>query len=357
MYFLSARQAFRSLPTLRGYLHFGTVPLKLSDIGEGIAEVEILKWHVTEGQKVSQFDKIVEVQSDKATVDITSRFDGTVRKLHYKPGDLAKTGTVLVELETEAAGDSVEQPSSSAAAPLLTSKVEQPLDKGQYARGVATPAVRRIAKEQGLTLSALSGTGKDGRVTKEDLLNLLKDGREHTASVKVTPPLATLTSASSSQRGAVPTENSVSTPLRGIQRAMAKSMTAAWTAPHFVFSDEIYVDKLLQARKVMAQRAPPGLKVTFLPIMMKALSLALSSSPSLNARLEPGGESLTVLPQHNVGVAMDTPKGLLVPVVKNVAELSVYDLAQELHRLHVLGMEGGLGEKDLAGATITCVNA
>lgn len=385
---------------------FATIPMKLSDIGEGIAEVEVLKWHVKVGQRVSQFDKLVEVQSDKATVDITSRFDGVVSKIYYKVGDMAKTGSILVDLDSEPGGEAAQAPSatpslaagagagaasSPATPPAPRSPTPESIPQQQHldatahpARGISTPAVRRIAREQGLSVASVAGTGKDGRVTKEDILKVVEQGKGGVflpasaggggaAAAAASPslhstPQAPATSAaaapafltlpprpasfSSSGSGSAPPPTPQ--PLRGIQRVMSKTMTQAWSAPHFGFSDEVCVDKLLEARASLARPASLyGIKLTFLPILIKAASLALANFPGLNARVEGGGEALTIFPHHNIGVAMDTPKGLLVPVIKGVGGLSILDIAAEIKRLHALGVEGALGEGDLTGGTFT----
>lgn len=404
---LGVRGLFPS-PTFRS---FATIPMKLSDIGEGIAEVEVLKWHVKVGQRVSQFDKLVEVQSDKATVDITSRFDGVVSKIYYKVGDMAKTGSILVDLDSEPGGEVAQAPSvtpslaagagagaaaagtfSAAIPPAPRSPTPAPIPQQQHldatahpARGISTPAVRRIAREQGLSVASMAGTGKDGRVTKEDILKVVEQGKgggglpasagggaaaAGAAPSLHSPPKAPATAAaaapafltlpprpvsfSSSGSGSGSAPPPTPQPLRGIQRVMSKTMTQAWSAPHFGFSDEVCVDKLLEARKSLARPASLyGIKLTFLPILIKAASLALANFPGLNARVEGGGEALTIFPHHNIGVAMDTPKGLLVPVIKGVGGLSILDIAAEVKRLHALGVEGALGEGDLTGGTFT----
>jgi hypothetical protein len=137
---------------------------------------------------------------------------------------------------------------------------------------------------------------------------------------------------------------------------MVKSMTAAWAAPHFGFADEVVLDPLLRTRDALrGVLAPHGLRLTFLPLLIKAASLALARAPALNGRLDAAGEAFTHLAAHNIGVAMDTPRGLIVPNIKGVQELSVLEIALELKRLQGLAQAGALKEADLAGGSFTCV--
>jgi hypothetical protein len=141
-----------------------------------------------------------------------------------------------------------------------------------------------------------------------------------------------------------------------ISRAMVKSMTAAWAAPHFGFADEVVLDPLLRTRDALrGVLAPHGLRLTFLPLLIKAASLALARAPALNGRLDAAGEAFTHLAAHNIGVAMDTPRGLIVPNIKGVQELSVLEIALELKRLQGLAQAGALKEAYLAGGSFTCV--
>jgi 2-oxoisovalerate dehydrogenase E2 component (dihydrolipoyl transacylase) len=411
------------------------IPFKLSDIGEGIAEVEVLKWHVKVGDAISQFDKIVEVQSDKATVDITSRYDGIVRKLYYAVGDMAKTGTVLVDLEradaaVEAGGaaGSTGAGAGAAAAPPAASAAAAAAPSPAHLRGLAAPSVRRIAREHNLSVGAIAGSGKDGRVTKEDILAVVSgsssggsssssgsssgsgsgsgssggggsgsgssggggsgsgsgSGAAASAAAAAAPApaprpaslLSSLAASASSSaapaapapppplplplRSLAPSQPRADTPhpVRGLQRAMVKSMTAAWAAPHFGFADEVVLDPLLRTRDALRRVLQPhGLRLTFLPLLIKAASLALARTPALNGRLEASGETFTHLGAHNVGVAMDTPRGLIVPNIKGVEGLSVLEIALELRRLQELAQGGALKEADLVGGSFTCVGA
>ena len=376
------------------------VPFKLSDIGEGIAEVEVLKWHVKVGDRVSQFDKLLEVQSDKATVDITSRFDGVVTQLHYKVrramaigasdrvqpsdsahnnvshkpsctlllslaflpkiGDMARTGTALVDLEVkDSKAESLlpAAPDSSTAAAALPDSAtsKSAMNDARGLRSLATPAVRRIAREQGVSVSSVTGTGKAGRVTKDDMLRY----SDNNASIGTGMGNAAGGTTNTSPRVSASKREDEVIPLRGLARAMAKSMTASWAIPHFGFADEVVVDELVAARTALSPLASSrGVKLTYLPFLVKAASLALLTAPNLNARVITGsdGDSLILRGSHNFGIAMDSPRGLIVPVIQDVAGLTVLEISEEIARLSALAKEGRLGESDLSGISFTCVH-
>jgi 2-oxoisovalerate dehydrogenase E2 component (dihydrolipoyl transacylase) len=318
-------RAVRSLqPTYRAQLHqrrrlhaspraLKIISFNLPDIGEGIAEVEVLKWFVKPGDKISQFDRLLEVQSDKATVDITSRYDGVVAKLHHKVGEMAPTGKPLLDIELfpESPGETRAAAPSATASPPSSPAPESSAandDDPHSLRALATPAVRRIAREHGLTsLTQVTGTGKDGRVTKEDVQRFVAAGGAAAAAsnssaqfssgaaagtAASSPPVAAPVSSGSTPApppprpaaAAAPSPRAdVVVPVRGLQRAMVKSMTSAWAAPHFGFADEVVMDELMRVRAALIPTAQArGLKLSYLPLMMKAASLALSQFPQVS---------------------------------------------------------------------------
>ncbi|KAI6785654.1 branched-chain alpha-keto acid dehydrogenase complex [Emericellopsis cladophorae] len=360
----------------------------LADIGEGIVECEVIQWFVEPGATVEEFSPLCEVQSDKASVEITSRFPGTVKKLYYEAGDMAKVGKPFIEIDTadDAAPEAVEPattPDEGAeevevpSAPAPPKPVEKkspevpqvddppaqtkPKVKGKCA-ALATPAVRHLSKELKIDIADIDGTGKDGRVLKEDIYKFVKARDSE-------PPVAPAQSATqptpSSSDTSVQTETSV--PLTNIQNQMFKSMTRSLNIPHFLYTDEIDFSSLVELRarlnKVLAKspavEGQPG-KLSYLPFIIKAVSLALYQFPILNARVDvdatTGKPSLIHRSQHNIGVAMDTPQGLLVPVIKNVASMNILSIAAELTRLQTLAQQGKLSPKDLTGGTITVSN-
>lgn len=369
----AARRHFHATAAAHKIVHFN-----LPDIGEGIAEVEVLGWSVKVGDRVAQFDKLVEVQSDKATVDITSRYDGVVKKIYYDVGQMAPTGMPLVDIEVEGgddAGDAAAptaaatatQPAAGAGAcPLGGGASDAAVPEGDV-RALATPAVRRIAKENNVDVSKVRGTGKDGRVTKEDILKHVESKGASSVAPAAPPAKASKPAPASEPTApaAAPAKPVVFTslaedkkvPIRGLQRAMVKSMSAAWQVPHFGYCDEVCMDQLSAVRSALKPIAEArGLKFSYLPLILKATSLALHAFPELNATVNADVSEVTQRAAHNIGVAMDTPRGLIVPNVKHCEQRTVLEIAQELARLQALGAAGKLSEEDLTGGTFTLSN-
>jgi 2-oxoisovalerate dehydrogenase E2 component (dihydrolipoyl transacylase) len=328
----------------------GIVQFRLSDIGEGIAEVEVMDVFIKEGDSIEEFDQVVQVQSDKATVEITSRYTGVVKKIHFKVGDIVPTGSVLLDIEAEGI-DSAEPPSKpdASAAPAAVDAAPAPVPAApvvaESSMTFATPAVRRIAREHNVDLQQVQGTGKGGRVMKGDILAFVA-GEQPT----VAPPVASPAPAAV-ERG------DVVQPVRGIQRAMVKSMTTAWGVPHLGYSDEIEMDAAIRLRAEIKPLAlERGVKFSFMPILIKAVSLALTEYPGINAWVDAKCENVTLKGAHNIGVAMDTPRGLIVPNIKAVQDRSLLEVAEELNRLQDLAAKGLLGDADLRDGTFTLSN-
>jgi 2-oxoisovalerate dehydrogenase E2 component (dihydrolipoyl transacylase) len=370
----------------------GVVGFKLADIGEGIAEVEVLEWFVKPGDTVAQFDNLVQVQSDKATVEISSRYDGVVKELKYDVGQLAHVGTVLIDIEVEGEVDEPSTPKTAtepakmkAPEPVLpptpaptpalpptpvhtapTPVVTHDADHG--GRVLTTPSVRRLAKEHGIALSEVSGTGPSGRVLKGDLLGLIKakseGGKQERASAEATaqaaPALASATTGTVEPTplpAFVTLREDETKAIGGIERLMVKSMNASLSIPHFMYGDEVCMDAVHALKQEMAPvAAAHGIKLSYLPILIKAASLALQRFPVLNSTVSEDETSITYLAQHNISLAMDTPRGLLVPNIKSVQDRSIMEIAAELNRLQAAGAANALGAEDLTGGTFSLSN-
>ena len=379
------------------------VPIPLAQTGEGLKEVEIVSWRVAVGDDVEEFGPLCDVQSDKAAVEITSRFSGVVERLCYNEGDMVEVGATLCELrvEVEDEEDEAEErggasevgsvsPSSVSASDSSASSA--PSTSPSHSISLASPAVRRVARELGFRdLSAIRGTGPGGRVLKEDVeraaaspppptpasapassaaaaaASMPENPAKKAASPPPPPPPLGTSSTGNNSTNNSTNENDVVVPLRGYRRAMVAAMTASLSVPHFHFMDEYPVDRLMEARRRLADDPTlQGTKLTLLPFVLKAISLTLASSErhaAVNASLSAAGDSLTLHADHNIGVAVDTPRGLVVPVVKRVQDLSVAEVAAELARLQsglLAPSEGGGGgllpESDLSGATLTVSN-
>uniref|UniRef100_A0A1I8GZP1 Lipoamide acyltransferase component of branched-chain alpha-keto acid dehydrogenase complex, mitochondrial n=1 Tax=Macrostomum lignano TaxID=282301 RepID=A0A1I8GZP1_9PLAT len=362
------------------------VQFRLSDIGEGIRQVTIKEWFVKPGDQVAQFDSICEVQSDKAAVTITSRYDGIIKKLYYDVDDTGHVGQPLVDIEVEEAesenSDSEDgsedaeeaRASSSTARPAATAASGGRVGGGS-GRALATPAVRRLAAEHRIDLSSVAGTGRDGRVLKEDILAYIA-GQPTAASASAStaapatlprapvsapasPAAATSTPAAAAAAAAIPAvaAEDRKAPIRGVQRAMFQSMTQAAQIPHFTYSDEVDLTRLFQWRKRLNQslEVAGGGGLTFMPFFLKAMSLALREQPVLNAHLIEE-DHLLIKASHNIGVAVDSPSGLLVPCVHSVDQLSVLEISDVLRGLVDAGRSGKLTPAQLTGGTIALSN-
>ncbi|KAI1779979.1 2-oxoacid dehydrogenases acyltransferase-domain-containing protein [Hypoxylon cercidicola] len=367
-------------------------PVLLADIGEGIVECEIIQWFVEPNARVEEFSPLCEVQSDKASVEITSRFSGVVKKLHYEAGEMAKVGKPFVDIDIQG-GASQEELNALTANEPATEGVSEPLNKdslsnppkeqgsgdkatpspiqeepksqpppvkkGKHA-SLATPAVRHLSKELNVDIMEIDGTGRDGRVLKEDIYKFV-EMRDSPSQPAQPASLFPTTTPSDTDRQVETTVQ-----LSNMQQQMFKTMTRSLSIPHFLYADEIDFSQLYELRrrlnKVVAQAAKEGeiSKLTYLPFIVKAVSISLAQYPILNARVDVDEQTskpaLVHRSQHNIGVAMDTPAGLLVPVVKNVGARSVLSVAAELARLQAAAATGKLSPQDLSGGTITVSN-
>ena len=361
-------------------------PYLLADIGEGIREVQIIQWFVKPGARVEQFQALCEVQSDKATVEITSRFDGVVKKLHYDADDMAQVGKPLVDIDIQseisaedealttppeekvrgvpaavptdqktsgegAIADGQPAKPDAGEAQILEARIDmlsQPSSKepsGRY-QTLATPAVRRLTKEMNVNIGDVRGTGKDGRVLKEDVVNHAKAPKQ---------------SGGSTTQTATPMGEDKTVPLTQVQSQMLKSMTKSLQIPHFLYSDSVDFTAMTQLRRSINNRATAdgtSTRISALAFILKATSLALAQYPLLNARLDTSSDKpqLHYRASHNISIAVDAPQGLLVPVVKNVQALSIVEIAAEISRLSALGREGKFSASDLIGGTVTVSN-
>jgi len=342
------------------------VQFSLSDIGEGIKEVTVKEWFVKPGDTVAQFDNVCEVQSDKASVTITSKYDGIITKLYYEVDDIAQTGDPLVDVEI--AG------SEAAPEPVTTPEEENEAPNVRNVKVLATPAVRRIAMEYGVTLGDVVGSGKEGRVLKEDILDHVANKTRVPTPAHVPPVVTTATPSKTPppRPPPSPAPTPISPPLRPapvflgkdktepasiMVKAMTKSMSEALKIPHFGYKDEVDLSQLVQLRKdLKAACLQRGVKLSYMPFIVKACSMALMHFPILNSSLNVEAETITYKAAHNIGLAMDTPMGLLVPNIKGVQQLSVFEIAVELGRLHNLGLAGKLSTQDLTGGTFSLSN-
>ncbi|GMT17024.1 hypothetical protein PFISCL1PPCAC_8321, partial [Pristionchus fissidentatus] len=349
-------------------LRFPVVPFKLSDIGEGIAEVQVKEWHVKVGDRVAQFDQLCEVQSDKATVTISSRYDGVIKKLHYSVDDVARVGKALLDIEVEGEVEGVEEvkeekkesPAPAAAAAAASEGAAASEAAAADGKVLATPAVRRVAIENNVDLSKVAATGKGGRVLKEDVLRHIGQisGAASPSSTNVrSSPAVGGAPAAAAARVFAPLSADVVVPIRGYTRAMVKSMSEALKIPHFGYNDEFIVNGLVDVRKELKGLAKErGVKLSYMPFFIKAASLGLLEFPSLNATVDKELENVTQRAAHNMCLAMDTPGGLVVPCIKHCEQRTIFEIAAELDRLTEAARRQQLSREDLSGGTFTLSN-
>lgn len=337
----------------------------LSDIGEGIREVTVKEWFVRVGDTVQQFDNLCEVQSDKASVTITSRYDGRITKLWHSIDDVALVGTPLLDFDVadeEAPEDSVPaakqaaQQTASAGAAVNTFSSTEATSSDKV---LTTPAVRRLAAENNVDLRQVPATGRQGRILKGDVLEYLNIVRAGTMNVLHPTLLDKLATAVHNAPAAPPTAPVADRlePLRGVRKIMFRTMTEALKIPHFAYSDEVDMTRLVAARDdLKADAAQRGVKLTYMPFMIKAASNALLHFPILNSTLDVESETIAYKAAHNISVAMATAEGLVVPNVKHCERKSIYEIAAELNALQERALRGQLVPADFAGGTFSLSN-
>tara|TARA_Y100001947_G_scaffold9125_1_gene6990 strand:- start:383 stop:2083 length:1701 start_codon:yes stop_codon:yes gene_type:complete len=361
----------------------------LPDIGEGIVECEIVKWNVAEGDEIEEDQAVVEVMTDKAVVEIPAKNAGTVHRLYYAQGDIAKVHSALFALEvagevTTTSGTDDESPSAKNNALSVVSQSSvntqtngssqqsaqispSKFSDGEYeppiaieGKVLASPAVRRVAREKNIDLSTVEGSGKKGRILKSDVLNLQhsnvdtsSQNSRSSAPSSSTAEKGDLNSTSTVLKGSVRTEK-----VRGIQAAMAKQMSASvYTIPHFTVSDELVMDNLMALRKLLKPEfEAKNVKLSFMPFFVKAMSLALNEFPVINSQLNEDATEISYFTDHNIGFAVDSKIGLLVPNIKRVQDLSLLDIAVQMQVIIEQARAGRVAGEHLKGGTISISN-
>jgi len=334
------------------------VEFVLPDIGEGIVECELVEWLIKEGETIVEDQPVADVQTDKALVQIPAMHSGVVYKLHYAQGEIAKVHQPLFSMHVEG-GQSVAITSavantanntsiaSAAAKPVETSvKVSSAPNRHlsdedkRRLRIAASPAVRRLLRENQLDISNIRGSGKNGRVLKEDVLAFM--------AAPVATPSSTEPAKSASRVE----------PIKGVKAAMAKQMIASvQSIPHFTYAEEIDITELVALRKrLKPEFEAMDTRLTMMPFFIKALSLSLLDFDIVNAHVNDDGSEMTIFDDHNIGMAVDTPRGLFVPNIKQVQNLSLLEISQQVNELAELGRAGRLGPDHLKGGTITISN-
>ena len=333
----------------------------LPDIGEGLTEAEIVRWLVPEGGRVEADQPVVEVETDKAVVEIPSPYAGTVLRHGGVEGETIQVGSVLVVIgedgEVATSADSVpEREATHTAPPIVGSLSEEaevlsPVGPTAGEEGTkevkALPIVRKLAREMGVDLGQVRGSGPEGRVTREDVLAAAPSATEAVAPTEESRP----------QEGtASPLEDSGEDerrPLSRLRRTIASNMARSWAEiPHVTTFDEVDATRLVEIRSALSARHE--VKLPMEALVIKAVIPALEAFPDFNATLD--GDDLIVHGAHHIGIAVDTPDGLLVAVVRDAAALAVLDIASEVRRLGEGARERSLAPDELTGQTFTVSN-
>lgn len=336
------------------------VELEMPELAESVIEGEIVKWLVKEGDFVKQDQLIVEVMTDKVTVEVPSPLEGVLLKQVAKEGDVVPIGKPIAifgkvgeTLDAHAAKPE-EKPGAKPEAKFTQPAVPrgngqtQTADAGEralaspFGRPLAAPAVRKLAREMGIDLNHVRGSGDGGRIKREDIVRVA--GASTAAGVKPAP--------------AAPAGETERVPLRGLRRAIADHMAhSKHTAAHTLHVDEADLTDLVAMRERAKERAAArGVKLTYLPFFVKASCDALKAHPYMNASLDDAKHEIVLKKEYNIGVATDTDGGLVVPVIHHADRMSIFELARRIAELAEKARQGHLSHDEIAGGTFTITN-
>ncbi|MGM8214318.1 dihydrolipoamide acetyltransferase family protein [Bacillaceae bacterium W0354] len=344
---------------------------KLPDIGEGIHEGEIVKWFVNKGDEVKEDDVLCEVQNDKAVVEIPSPVEGTVTDILVDEGEVAVVGDTIIKFDAEGyeSTESEEEPakeepvqekskSSEQVEKTEVAKTDSNDNNKEQTRVIAMPSVRKYARDNGVDIRNVSGTGKNGRILKEDIDRFLNGDQTEEAVVETGTEQTTTTETETKRvvvQGEYPeTREKIS----GIRKAIAKAMVnSKRTAPHVTLMDEVDVTELVLHRKKFKEvAAEQNIKLTYLPYVVKALVSTLKKYPVLNISFDDDTEEIIQKHYYNIGIAADTDRGLLVPVVKDADRKSIFEISGEINELATKARDGKLTSEEMKGASCTITN-
>lgn len=330
--------------------------LIFADIGEGLHEAEILQWFINVGDHVEIDQPIVEVQTDKATVEITSPKKGLITKRNGEEGDTIYVGDSLVEIELDKEVTTVnknnvkvdisepqKKNSEESRFPFLKSS-------SQEKKIIAAPSVRKFARESGIDLKDIQGSEKNGRITKQDVLNYMKQMKSAATLETIDKNSKDLVNEPMNLPNKTP-ENEI-LPIRGLRKQIYKNMTkSAFTIPHVTGMEEINAERLVHLKSELNKTST--IKITYLPIIVKFVVDVLKRNPIFNATIDEENENIILKKEYNIGIAMATPQGLIVPVIHHADKKSVEEVAIEIAELNDKALKGKLSLSELQGGTFT----
>ena len=347
-----------------------SVEVIVPDIGD-FQNVEIIEIFVKPGDAVNVEDPLITLESDKATMEVPSSNAGTIEAVLVKVGDSVSAGTAVVRLRTSGGvatalsvpassnpmvGQEDSAPTTAQAEP--TNSIVEPgkIDEAAFRKAHASPSVRKFARELGVDLSKLSGSGRKNRITKEDVQSYVKQAVTKAESGDISAPAASgsgipaMPEVDFSKFGEIETQD-----LPRIKKISGKNLHRVWlNIPAVTHHDEVDITNLENFRKELKdEAAKQGVRITLLAFIMKALAANLKQFPTFNSSLTPEGERLILKKYFHIGVAVDTPNGLVVPVIRDVDQKSVYDLARDLGEMSVKARDGKLKSQDMQGGSMT----
>ncbi len=327
----------------------------LPDLGEGIDGAEVSEVSVSIGAAVTPDDTILVLESDKASMEIPAEVNGTIAEILVAAGDEVKTGHLLMKIEIFGKAPEEESPTKEESAPVLEVELKKPeppqlelvlQDTSSADTVFASPGVRRLARELGINLQIIKGSGQKGRITKDDLNGYIKLQMALSSGTIPAPPLE----IDFSQWGQIEIQK-----LTRIKRITGQRLQQAWQSiPHVTQFDEADITELDAYRKELkTEVAKQGVKITFLPFLMKAVAIVLKEMPEFNSSLDHTGQNLVLKNYYHLGIAVDTPNGLTVPVVRDVDQKSIFDLSEELMDLSSRARNKKLKPDEMKGGTFT----
>jgi len=300
---------------------------KLADIGEGIVEGEVSKWYVKIGDVVKENQPLVEIITEKVTVELPSPADGTIIKIGPEAGKIAKVGEVIVVIDDGKEDDNVKEGSKEE---IKVDKKEVIKEEIKSKKVIATPAVKRLAKEMGIDITKVVASGEEGRITEKDVKLYSK-----------------LEVQSNEERIA----------FRGTRKTIAERLAKssdrvvqAW------IMEEIDMTKVTELKNKLKESSSEDIKLTYMPFFVKAVIRSLKSSPRINASLDEETEDIVIKKDYNIGIATDTEQGLIVPVIKKAQDKDIKEIAKEIEELSIEAKSGKLGLEDTQGGTFTITN-
>jgi len=357
---------------------------RFPELGEGMHEGEIVKVLIAPGQTVTDEDIIMEVQNDKAVVEVPCPVNGKVVEVLAKDGQVMHIGELVAVIEAEGdvpdqgpaadshaqadnsatggadtKGEPAQRPAAEAGQAVAASAPAAEAKPASNALVLATPSVRKLAREKGVAIAEVTGTGKNGKITRDDVLAHASGGAPAaaaTASAEAAAPAASAAPKAAAVAAGPGVEERV--PFKGIRKAIANAMVkSVYTAPHVTLMDEIDVSALVALRaKAKPVAEKKGVKLTYLPFIVKALVAACREFPAVNAMIDEAANEIVYKKYYNIGIATDTDNGLLVPVIEGADRKNVWTIANEIRDLATRGREGKLAPNEMKGGTISITN-